>query len=262
MWRNPAISSIENTPLPKPYLIGNNYLWLGLDYRRKAAATINVMRTQIELTILHGQFDDQELIEIVRGMRPVDMRAKDAILATSFAELMFNFRQEAREIPVPTSYFDHTRAEGTKCYPYPAKAKNYKSSSLLAGNLFMNKLIENYRLDSVFLFGHNEQHIEEVEYYFESLIEPGCYIRFLVTNAGTEASIQYPPILCEQECHYAVQKLKNGENLYHGWSKTNDHGGHSLIFKVQDLVINCIIKPAPWTNVSWARELCVGILEV
>lgn len=260
LWRNPKISSAEDTPLPKPYLIGNNYLWFGLDYRRKSAATINRMRTQIEITILEGVFNEQEIIDIVKGLTPVDSKAKDAILATSFARLMWDYRHKSKAIPVPTSYFSHKRTEDMKCYPYPYPLKaTGLNANLLIGNWLLNAPIDGYRLDSILLLGQNAEDIQEVQYYFESLIEPGSYIYFLATKEDAKYKIQYPPVLSDQECNYAVHKLENGEPLYHAWSKTNDNGSHTLVFKNSDSIINCIIKPAPWTKLHWAKEFCSRI---
>ncbi len=254
LWRNAKISTSENTPTPKAHLIGNNYLWFGLDYRRKSAATINMLRTQIEITLIEGICDDQEILKIVGSMVPVNSSLKDRILKTSFAELMYNHRHEVPASDVPTSYFKHIRDKSFRYYPFTASSLDIKTS--LPGHWFKHATIQDHKLDSVFLFGKDLRHIQEVEYYFESLIEPGTYIRFLVTHRDAEYSIQYPPKLGDQECHSAIHSLKNGENLHHAWSKTNENGCHSLVFQTKSETINCIVKPAPWTTAHWARELC------
>jgi hypothetical protein len=61
LWRNAKISSSQNTPIPEAILLGNNYMWHGLDYRRKPAATISMYRTQVELTVLAGDFKIAEV---------------------------------------------------------------------------------------------------------------------------------------------------------------------------------------------------------
>ena len=118
LWRNAKISTQENTPLPTPYLIGNNYLWFGLDYRRKVSATINMLRTQIEITTLEGVFNDQEIAKIVDSMIPVNGDIKNVILAMSFAELMYHQRHQIPASDVPTSYFKHTRNKKFRCFPH------------------------------------------------------------------------------------------------------------------------------------------------
>lgn len=260
LWRNPKISTSENTSIPKAQLIGNNYLWFGLDYRRNPAAAINMLRTQVEITTLHGTFDDQEIVQIISSMAPVDEKAKYLILATSFAALMFNYRHPAKASDVPTSYFKHTRNKEFRCYPYPVDSFSMDIHRL-PGYRLINLAIKNYRLDSLLLFGQNPQHPHEVQYCFESLIEPGSYMHFLVTKKDDEYAIQYPPKLGDQECHYSVHKLKGGEDIHHAWSMTNDRGSHSLVLEINDMVLNCIIKPAPWTTVNWARDVCTQVLN-
>ena len=258
LWRNAKISTIENTPIPNANLIGNNYLWFGLDYRRKSAATINMLRTQIEITTLHGAFDDQEITQIVSAMVPADNNTKDLILSTNFAELMYNHRHEAPASDVPTSYFKHIRDKSFRCYPFTASSLDIKTS--LPGYWLKHVTIQDYKLNSIFLFGRDLQNIQEAEYYFESFIEPGSYVRFLVTHKDAEYSIQYPPLLGDQACHNAIHNLKNGESLHHAWSATNENGCHSLIFQTKNETINCIIKPARWTTAYWAVELCQNAL--
>jgi len=260
LWRNAKISNSENTPLPKPYLIGNNYLWLGLDYRRKSAATINLMRTQIEMTVLSGEFEDEEIIQIVSGLTPAALKSQKDILGLCFAELTYNRRHESGIVPVPTSYFNYIRDKDLSYHPYSA-VNNELDLRQLLGNWLASILIDDYRLDSLFLIGSNIHNIKEVEYYFESEIEPGSYVRFLTTEQDGEHSIQFPPKLGDQECEYAALTLENGEVLYHAWSKNNEHGCHSLVFKAKDTVVNCIIKPSPWTTVNWARHICSQIMN-
>lgn len=258
LWRNAKISTLENTPIPRAHLVGNNYLWFGLDYRRQPSATINMLRTQIEITILEGKFEDSEIIKIVSTMAPMNNNVKDAILQTSFAALMYNSRHEIPASDVPTSYFKHIRDKSFRCYPCTTSSLELKNN--LPGYWITNIAIKDYKLDSIFLFGKDSKNIQETEYYFENLIEPGAYIRFLVTHRNTEHSIQYPPILGDQSCHSAIYKLKNGENLHHAWSKTNEHGCHSLVFQTQNETINCIVKPAPWTTIHWVIGLSQNVL--
>lgn len=260
LWRNAKISAPENTPLPKPYLIGNNYLWFGLDYRRKPSAAINLKRTQIEITSLKGQFEDEEIAKLVKSLAPADHKAEDIILNSSFSDLMYNNRHDSKVVSVPTSYFHHIRDKEFKCFPYPAEDNDLKLAQY-PGSMLAKAKISDYQLDSIRLYGPNEGNIQEVEYYFESTIEPGTYIYFLSTHQDSEYAIQYPPKLGDQKCEYSEIEMDQESKIYHAWSKNNENGCHTLIFKVKDSVINCIIKPAPWTTVEWAENLCKGILN-
>ena len=252
LWRNPKISSLTDTPAPTCHLIGNNYLWMGLDYRRNPAASINMLRTQVELTVLAGDFDEQEIFQILSSMKPVDESVEEDVLRSSFAELTHTYRHELPIVSVPTGYLKYLRDEKAKSYCYPAQ----DVEGPLLGDRLKEITIEGYSLDSIFLFGESRESIDEVEYYFESKVEPGSYIRVLVTPVTSPHGIPYPPVVSDQECNFTEKTLKNGNRLYHAWSKNNDNGSHSMVFMKDDWVLNCAIKPAPWTTLSWARELC------
>ena len=257
LWRNPKISSLKDTPAPTCHLIENNYLWMGLDYRRKPAASINVFRTQVELTVLAGDFDKEEIVQILSSMKAVDVSVGEGILRSSFAELTHTHRHQSKIVSVPTGYLKYLRDESAKSYCYPAQ----DVEGALLGERVKEVTIEGYSLDSVFLFGESRDSIYEVEYYFESTVEPGSYIRVLVTPVTSLHGIPYPPVVSDQECNFTEQTLKHGNPLYHAWSKNNDNGCHSIVFMKDDLVFNCAIKPAPWTTIRWARDLCDTISD-
>lgn len=177
----------------------------------------------------------------------------------SFAELMYHQSHQIPASDVPTSYFKHTRSKKFHCLPHTLLSLS-KINIVFPGKCLISNKINNYKLDSVFLFGMDSSRIDEAEYYFESLVEPGTYIRLLVTHKSGKYVIQYPPQLGDQECNSTTHQLQNGLNLYHAWSKTNENGSHSLVFQTNEEVINCIIKPAPWTTSAWVVDLCNSIL--
>jgi hypothetical protein len=252
LWRNAKISRKENTPVPEVILLGNNYMWYGLDYRRKPAATINMYRTQVELTVLAGDFIVNEVEKIIASLAPVAQNQKDKILNTSLVELTHAHKHNSETISVPTGYLKHLRKVEQKGYFSPA--------SKLPVDLIAPEIvgfdIEGYKLNSVFNFGASSQDIDETEYYFEHVTHKGCYLRIMVTDANNKSAIPYPAIVSDQECNFSEISLDDNLKIYHAWSKKNDNGCHSMIFKVNHLIFNCSIKPAPWTSLNYARDLC------
>lgn len=252
LWMNPNISNHENTPIPRPHLIGNNYLWIGLDHRRKPAASMNIMRTQLELTVTKGEFSDEEILQIFSYLKPVDTKAIKKILSYSYAELSRSYRGTTKTISVPVSYFRHNRSEEDENFAYTVPEFTEKFPDAYMQGL----MIDGYKCDSVFAFGWQDGQHLEVEYLFESALETGTYVRMLITPDSSPHKIPYPAVVADQECNYAEIDLGEGAPLYHAWSKLNENGSHTLIFKMGDVIINCIIKPAPWTTIEWVRELC------
>lgn len=252
LWLNSKISSKENTPLPEAILLGNNYMWHGLDYRRKPAATINMYRTQVELTILDGDFIVDEVKEIIASLVPVSKNQKDEILKTSLADLSHTHKYNSETISVPTGYLKHLRKVEQKGFFYSAS----KLPETLVAPKLADFSIENYKLNSVFNFGASSDEIDETEYYFEHTTHDGCYIRIMATEETNTNSIAYPAIVSDQECNFVETSLSENLKIYHAWSKNNDNGCHSIILKVKNLIFNISVKPTAWTSINYARDFC------
>lgn len=257
LWRNPKIAKKEDTPLPEPYLIGNNYMWVGLDYRVKRSATMNLLRTQVELTQLQGTLTHNEVCEIFEGLNPVNLESSKKTLTAPFARLTHTFRHHSPTVSVPTGYWKYLRDKNLQGYFYPEE----DIKTRLMGDFLRNTPIKNYRLDSILLFGVAPNDICEVDYYFENTVEPGSNLHIMVTQAQNPGGIPYPAILSDQECAHETISLSKANMLYHAWSKRNSNGGHNLVFKQGSLVFNCTIKPAPWTSLMWSRDMCSKICE-
>jgi hypothetical protein len=60
------------TPIPKPLLIGSQVAWVGLNFRRQQAATLSIMRTMIEITIVAGSVKNEDFIELFNALKPTD----------------------------------------------------------------------------------------------------------------------------------------------------------------------------------------------
>lgn len=258
LWRNSKISSKENTPLPEAILLGNNYMWYGLDYRRKPAATINSYRTQVELTILEGDFIVDEVKRIIASLAPVSKNQKEEILNASLAELSHTHTYNARTISVPTGYIKHLRRAEQKGYFYSAS----QLPETLVAPMLAEFDIENYKLNSIFNFGIAPNKIDETEYYFEHTTHHGCYIRIMVTGEKNIHSIAYPAIVSDQACNFVNTNLSEQIKIYHAWSKRNNNGCHVIVCHLSGIVFYLCIKPAPWTSVDYARALCKKIAAI
>ena len=80
----------------------HHVVWLGYDYLGNRGASARMARTMVELSVLEGEFTDQELVELYQSMQPVDADTVDHIVATSFAQLSYFDRfPEAKTLGVP-----------------------------------------------------------------------------------------------------------------------------------------------------------------
>jgi hypothetical protein len=88
-------------------------LWFGVDYYQRRGASARLGRTNIEVSVLEGEFSDDELVDLYRSLRQVDYRAAAAIGATPFARLTYwARRQDAMMVSVPIGLWVFRRAQG------------------------------------------------------------------------------------------------------------------------------------------------------
>ena len=84
LWRNKELATTQESPPPRAVFINNHALWFGKNYRKQEAATIEMERTRIEITIENGIFSDNEIIAFCKGLRPVNLEARSAIRTLHF----------------------------------------------------------------------------------------------------------------------------------------------------------------------------------
>ncbi|MET7622239.1 hypothetical protein [Streptomyces sp. NPDC005408] len=87
-------------------------VWLGIDYLGHPAASARMSRTTVELSILEGEFSDEELVALYRALRPADPGAPARIVRTPFSELSYWARHTTDLIEVPTGMFFFHRRDG------------------------------------------------------------------------------------------------------------------------------------------------------
>lgn len=248
LWRNPNISSVENTPTPQPHLLGSSVIWTGLNYRRQPALSLNLLRTNIEITAIEGHFSTEELLAICQGLQPVDTAAMQQIINTSLAELSYSYRHLSCASPVPLSYWRYTRQEQM---PMQAYAWEQAPKHILKGHIELPQAF-GYAPNAIFVCGSPENPAE-IEYYYEHLAHPGCYIRLLTTPHGSQHAMAFPPQLGTQCCRSATLDIE-GRSVYHAFL-TEQFGPHEAVWQRGEQVVLLLVKPAPWTDREWLLKL-------
>ncbi|MFH0246487.1 hypothetical protein ACGRHY_29625 [Streptomyces sp. HK10] len=90
----------------RPAEIGEGrVVWLGTDYLGHRAASARLARTTVELSVLEGEFADDEIVALFAALRPAVPEAVPRVLATPFAELSYWARHPADMVSVPTGVF-------------------------------------------------------------------------------------------------------------------------------------------------------------
>lgn len=103
-WAFPALdhpclweSNTRAVPIDDRYV-----LWYGIDYMHHRGASARIARTMIELSVLQGEFNDHELLELYRSLVPADARATEAIGQLPLAALSYWARRPgATPVGVP-----------------------------------------------------------------------------------------------------------------------------------------------------------------
>lgn len=124
-WAFPALdhpalweSATYAVPLDDRHVV-----WLGVDYMSRRGASARIARTTIELSIIDGEFSDDEIVALYRSLRPVDDAAAEAIADTPFAVLSYWARQpDAAAVSVPLGLWKVHQSSAARLHWRPASA--------------------------------------------------------------------------------------------------------------------------------------------
>lgn len=106
-WAFPAADHpcLWGSPV-RPHPIGSGrVVWCGTDYLGHPAASARMNRTTVELSVLEGEFTDEELAALYRGLHRADADADARVLATPFSALSYWARHPVVMVAVPTGLF-------------------------------------------------------------------------------------------------------------------------------------------------------------
>ncbi|MFD9520416.1 hypothetical protein [Streptomyces sp. NPDC059979] len=94
----------------RPFEIGGGRVaWLGTDYLGHRAGSARMARTTVELSVLEGEFSDEEIVALFAALRPAVPEVVASVLATPFRDLSYWARHAADMVSVPTGVFSFHR---------------------------------------------------------------------------------------------------------------------------------------------------------
>lgn len=111
-WAPPSasIAPLWGTPEPTPFCCGDTIGWLGTDYRDQRGACVQRQRTQLELSVIEGEFEDGELTRFLDGLTPAAPRSARLLHQVPFHQLSYWVRFQCRPPGVPHGLWEHTAA--------------------------------------------------------------------------------------------------------------------------------------------------------
>ncbi|MFI5765264.1 hypothetical protein ACIA8F_30570 [Streptomyces sp. NPDC051563] len=193
----------------RPYEIGGGrVVWLGTDYLGHQAASARMARTTVELSVLEGEFTEDELVEFFAALRPALPEAAARVLATPFAELSYWARQPAEMVSVPTGVFSFHRRGREHEGDWVASGE---LTAFLTGQGIPLSAGE-YHADSAATFGDGAA-VRELDVVYASA--SGGELRLTAQRTGG-GRLVFPP---EREKHPATDELLDlgGRPLHLGY---------------------------------------------
>jgi hypothetical protein len=223
--------------------------WLGVDFRRLPAASVQLDRTMIEISALEGTFDDQEFQALCLGLQPAVPSIREQIRFTPLADLCYQSRHREPPVAEPVSLWFHRRnAESLPTVLH--KPPNVPPG--LPGKATVLPSRSGYQLDTVFVFGTGSE-VQEADYVYTHASNKNFYIRVLASPVGAATSIRFPPSLDRQPCLNDTLCV-NGRTCYHAFPDAQI-GPHEVVWQKGGENVMLLIKPARWTDRRWFLSL-------
>jgi hypothetical protein len=247
LWKNHEEFAAEDTPEPQPHLIENDVLWIGFNYRNQRAASIIKERTTIEMV---GDFSDQELVHIARGLTALDKNQRERILSKSFAELSYGYPKAVEAVNVTISFWKFPVAD-SQIKLQTAFMKDNIPTEAIVGHLPLPSN-SGYKLDSVFAYHFGESPSADSRYNFvyEHEEHKGSTIQLQHVHKNSPAACAFPPLPDQtQKFKIALEKV-GGVDCYYAYRSEN-YGPHELIFQRGNFRYLMLVKPASWTSKEW-----------
>jgi hypothetical protein len=238
-WAPPAWDHPSLTGEVAPFVVGGHIGWLGHDFRGLDAATVTLDRTTIEMSVREGSCPEPALVALCHALRPVSAAARAAILATPFGWLSYRSRHPDRTPSVPVGYWHHRRGPPST----PVRILERPPPDLPGAHITPPARL-GFHLDTVQVFG-DLRCPQEVEYLYADAADRGRTIRILVSPAGAEGGVRFPPETEGQPC--TVVRLRD---VHYAFGDPR-YGPHEAVWQQDGLNVMLLAKPAPFTDRYW-----------
>lgn len=111
LWQSSTRARVLE-PTDRGAFASDYVVWFGIDYLKNQAASARLERTLIELSVLAGEFTEDELVDLFESLRPVDPEVAAAITRTRFSQLSYWARHnDAQTVSVPVGLWKFGRPE-------------------------------------------------------------------------------------------------------------------------------------------------------
>jgi hypothetical protein len=235
----------------RPFLALGEVGWLGTDYRGRAAASLHLRGTMVELAVLEGELAEADRVRLLEGLVPVDPVAAQRIEVTPLGLLAYAGRHPDRSIAVPVSYWRHRREPGGVPLRVVVLVPGQGKADAPLGRL-------GYTLDTIFTLGKRDAP-RETELVARARAAPGRTLRYLTTRIGDEGAIGWPPVLDAQPCKSDVVGVRKTD-VHVAWADDR-FGPWEATWRQGDHVVLLLARPAPDTDRRWFDGVLAAFLR-
>ncbi|MER5950790.1 hypothetical protein ABT127_32615 [Streptomyces sp. NPDC001904] len=209
-WAFPAVDQPclwGSATRPVPFG-AHRVVWLGTDYLGHRAASARMARTTVELSVLEGEFTDDELVGLYAALRPAVPAAVPRVLATPFADLSYWARHRPAPVAVPTGVFAFQRRGRT---PEDTWIDSDELDAFLTGR-GLPVTVGAFRADSAALFG-DRRPAAELDVVYSA--PDGAELR-LTAQAEGAGRLTLPPVRDKHPALHEVHDL-DGRPVHLGY---------------------------------------------
>lgn len=234
-WAPPAasVAPLWRTPAPDPFECGDAVGWLGVDYKGNRGACLQRARTQIEVSVLEGEFGDDELVELLRGLDVAAPEDARPVRMTPFHALSYWMRYQCEPERVPHGLWDHRPAR-----PY---GRSFTAAPFALADLGVEPLVpaDRYVLDSAAVFPG----ADAIECVFRDVRNGSDHLWLTAARADAPLAPSVPPEPSDQpaETRDAVP-LRDG--TVHYAALTEEHGAWEAMWSENG------VRYAVWAGAS------------
>ncbi|WP_313693119.1 hypothetical protein [Halorarum halobium] len=226
-WAPPAasIAPLWRTDDPTPVTAGDEVGWLGTDYMGRRGACVQRDRTQVELSVVAGEFSDDELRTVLDGLTPADPDGAAAVRAVPFHRLNYWVRYRCPPVAVSHGVWDYapTHPYGSSRPLSPVElATNAPAGDAAAGDTNVRPLVpsgDGYVLDSAVAFPDEDA----VECVFRRRENASDHLWLIAAGADSSLAPDLPPQESDQSAG-ARRRLDLRGTTGHYGALTEDHG--------------------------------------
>ena len=222
-WSPPAasVAPLWRTPEPTPFECGDTIGWLGTDYKDQRGGCVQQDRTQIEISVSDGEFDDEELKNLLDELTPATPKFARSVRRVPFHRLNYWVRYQCRPPSVPHGLWAHSPAR-------PYDDSHPLSPIALSGDLSVSPLVPNgeqFVLDSAVAFPG----VSAIECVFRHRENGSDHLWLSAAAQDSPLAPSIPPEPADQSAE-TRRAIDLRETTVHYAALTEEHGAWEAIW--------------------------------